>query len=214
LQEADILRAHERCARAYFLTHIACEELGKLPILTTAAVAQHLGHEVNWRRIDRVLRDHAGKVKQVLFMDSLVGEAGVAEGAAAYEADVKRMRTYMDAKNASLYSFLTEGTFQRPLEAIRCELCDSFRSLAEGRRRAFEAMYLAPVRAAGGLTTFLERVNPERMQAIFTALTGESGRAALEAYEATKDESKLRDLIARLTDGAAELAGDEHHGGE
>jgi AbiV family abortive infection protein len=52
LEEADILRSNERCARAYFLTHIACEELGKLPILTTTAVAQKLGHDVDWRRID------------------------------------------------------------------------------------------------------------------------------------------------------------------
>jgi AbiV family abortive infection protein len=73
LDEAEILRANARCSRAYFLAHIACEELGKLPILTTAAVAQHLGHDVDWRRIDRVLRDHASKIKQVLFMDSIVG---------------------------------------------------------------------------------------------------------------------------------------------
>jgi hypothetical protein len=83
LEEADLLRANDRCARAYFLAHIACEELGKLPILTTAAVSQHIGHDVDWKRIDRVLRDHAGKIKQVLFMDSIVGGQGLAQGKAA-----------------------------------------------------------------------------------------------------------------------------------
>jgi AbiV family abortive infection protein len=111
----------------------ACEELGKLPILTTAAASQHIGHDVDWKRIDRVLRDHAEKIKKVLFMDSIVGGEGLAAGAAAYEADVARMRAYTDTKNASLYSFPSERQFARPLDAFPCEFYDSFRPLAEGR---------------------------------------------------------------------------------
>jgi AbiV family abortive infection protein len=98
LEEADLLRAKDRCARAYFLAHIACEELGKLPILTTVAVSQQLGHEVDWVRIDRVLRSHGGKIKQVLFMDSIVGQEGLERGKESYEADLKRMRGYTDMK--------------------------------------------------------------------------------------------------------------------
>ena len=208
LDEADILRSNERCARAYFLTHIACEELGKLPILTTAAVAHRLGHDVDWRRIDRVLRSHSSKIKQVLFIDSIVGGQGLAEGKAAYEADLKRMRLYIDMKNASLYSFAVEGRFGRPLEAIPCEIYDSFRALAEGRRRTVESMYLTPMRRAGGLPAFLEGVASPRFKAIMEALTGDAGREAFELYEATKDESKIRALLDRLIADVAETTQD------
>lgn len=189
LLEADLLRANDRCARAYFLAHIACEELGKLPILTTAAVSRHLGHDVDWKRIDRVLRDHAG---------SIVGGEGLAAGKAAYEADVARMRAYTDTKNASLYSFPFEGQFARPLEAFPCEFYDAFRPLAGGRRDAFEAMYLIPARESGGLRAFLERMDAPHFQTLMAALTGDEGRQAFEAYEATGDEAHLRALFDRL----------------
>ena len=198
LEEADLLRANERCARAYFLAHIACEELGKLPILTTAAVSHHVGHDVDWKRIDGVLRDHAAKIKQVLFMDSIVGDEGLAEGAAAYEADVARMRAYTDTKNASLYSFRFEGQFARPLQAFSCDFYDSFRPLAEGRRNAFESMYLKPLRESGGLRAFLERMDAPRFQEVMAAVTGEEGRYAFEAYHETGDESYIRALFDRL----------------
>ena len=42
------------------------------------------------------------------------------------------------------------------------------------------------------------------MQAVMEAHTGEPGREALEAYERTQDESKLRGLVDRLTSDAAE----------
>lgn len=206
LEEADILRASDRCARAYFLAHIACEELGKLPILTTAAVSQHIGHDVDWKRIARVLRDHAEKINHVLFMDSIVGDEGLAAGKAAYEADIARMRAYTDTKNASLYSFPFEGQFARPLEAFPCAFYDSFRPLAEGRRNAFESMYLTPVRESGGLRAFLERMDTPRFQALIAALTGDEGRQAFEAYEATGDEAPLRALFDRLLGEELEAA--------
>lgn len=198
LEEADMLRANNRCARAYFLAHIACEELGKLPILTTAAVSQHIGHDVDWKRIDRVLRDHAEKIKKVLFMDSIVGGEGLATGTATYEADVARMRAYTDTKNASLYSFPFEGQFARPHDAFTCEFYDSFRPVAEGRRNAFEAMYLKPLRESGGLQAFLERMNAPHFQEIIAAVTGEDGRQAFEVYQETGDESHIQALFDRL----------------
>lgn len=213
LEEGDLLRANNRCARAYFLAHIACEELGKLPILTTAAVSQHIGHDVDWKRIDRVLRDHAEKIKKVLFMDSIVGGEGLAAGAAAYEADVARMRVYTDAKNASLYSFPIEGQFARPLDAFPCEFYDSFRPLAEGRRNAFEAMYLKPLRDLGGLRAFLERMDQPHFRDLMTAVTGEEGRQAFDADQQTGDESHIRALFDRLLGDAAAAERTRRDGG-
>jgi AbiV family abortive infection protein len=218
LEEADILRSNNRGARACFLAHIACEELGKLPILTTAAVSQKIGHDVNWTRIDSVLRSHSSKIKQVLFMDSIVGGEGLKKGIASYEADVQRMRTYTDMKNASLYSVVVEGGFSRPLEAMPCEFFDSFRPLAHGRLHAFRSMYLEPLRSAGGLVQFLNRMTATRVEELMETLTGPDGRKAFEAYEEARDDSKIRALFDRLIGGAktgeeteSEQSGDHSH---
>jgi AbiV family abortive infection protein len=198
LDEADLLRANEGNARAFFLAHIACEEVGKLPILITASVSDHLGLDVDWRRIDRVLRTHTSKIAQVLFMDSIVGGESLAAGAAAYDADLRRMRAYTDLKNASLYTSLVEGEFRRPSELISGEFFDLFRPLAHGRVGALEGMYLRPIRSGGGLPAFLERMNSERMLAIMETLTGPEGRAAFEAAGESGDDSEARALLERL----------------
>jgi hypothetical protein len=92
-----------------------------------------------------------------------------------------------------------------------CEFYDSFRPLAEGRRNAFEAMYLKPLRESGGLRAFLDRINAPHFQEIIAAITGEDGRQAFEAYQQTGDESHIRALFDRLLGDAvsAERSRDE-----
>jgi AbiV family abortive infection protein len=201
LEEADILRGHGRCARAYFLAHIACEELGKLPILTALAVSVWMETEVDWATVDRALRSHGAKIKQVLFMDSLQGESGFREGTEAYEADLRRLRTYTDMKNASLYSFHVDGRFLRPNDGIPCEMFDSLRGLAEGRLRAFAA-YLQPMRLAGGLDAFFKGQWITRANDLMERLLGDEGRAAFREFEESGDETAIRSLFERLVTGS------------
>jgi hypothetical protein len=120
------------------------------------------------------------------------------------------MRAYTDTKNASLYSFPFEGQFARPQAAFPCEFYDSFRPLAEGRRRAFEAMYLKPLRKSEGLRSFLGRMTTARLQELIAALTGDEGRQAFEASQQTGDEAPIRDLFDRLLGDA--VARDERGG--
>jgi AbiV family abortive infection protein len=206
LEEADILRRHERCARAYFLAHIACEELGKLPMLLVTSTSVWLGMAVDWGRLDRALRSHGSKIKQVLFMDSLQGGRGLEEGTRAYEDDIQRMRAYTDMKNASLYSFHTQGHFGEPNEQIPCEMFDSLRRLAEGRRRAFEG-YMQPVWAEGGLRGFYSGQWVARANDLLEALLGDKGRAAFEEARSTGDDSSFRAIADGLLPG--EAPGDE-----
>jgi hypothetical protein len=107
---------------------------------------------VDWAKIDRALRRHDRKIKQVLFMDSIVGLEGIRSGEEAYEADLKRLRGYIDMKNASLYSFYAEREFLRPQVEFPCDSYDAFRPVAEGRFRAFEGMYVRLCGQAGGLS--------------------------------------------------------------
>jgi AbiV family abortive infection protein len=189
------------------LAHIACEEVGKIPILITAAVSERAGYPVDWGRIDRVLRSHTDKIAQVLFMDSIVGDQGLAQGEAEYQNNLKRMRSYTDAKNASLYSFFINGQFVRPLDAFNCEFFDGFRPLAHGRLEALEEMYVAPVRRAAGVEGFLEKATSPAVRSFIEVLTGDEGRKAFEFYKETGDESKIRSLFHQLIGDLAKEGG-------
>ena len=196
LDEAKILRRGERCARAYFLAHIACEELGKLPILLALAASQQYGSPVDWKKIDRVLRSHASKTKQVLFMDSLFGEGGFAAGEKSFEEDLKRLRTYTDMKNASLYSFYLDGAFHLPSAVMTCEFVDTFLGLAQSRLNAFDAMYMRPIRAVGGLDVMFDKYR-ERVAEFVAWLTSAEGRNALDRSQ-NDDERVQQALLERL----------------
>jgi AbiV family abortive infection protein len=209
LDEADLLRKSNRCARAFFLAHIACEELGKLPIFTHLAVALRLGHDVDWTRIDRALRSHTSKIKQVLFMDSIYGTEGLLAGREAYEADVKRLRSYTDMKNASLYAFNVEGSFGVPNENVPCDFFDHFRELARSRLNAFEAHYLRIVREAGGLEKFLSGPLFNRAEEFMQVATGEEGRAAFEEFSKSGDESVLAAFFERAIQPLREADDDD-----
>jgi AbiV family abortive infection protein len=216
LEEADLLRAQQRCARAYYLAHIACEEMGKLPILTGLAVSVWVDAPIDWTRIDRALRSHEAKIKQVLFMDSLHHGQSIKEQDELYEEDVQRLRAYTDLKNASLYSFQMSGRFLRPNDEMTCAAFDSLRSLAESRLKAFEAEHLQPFRSAGGMNAFFGGPHVRRANDALETLLGPEGRAAYEEYERTGDEAALRGFIAQafppLEPG--DIKGSEHLSGE
>jgi AbiV family abortive infection protein len=197
LEEAALLRDAGRCARAFFLAHIACEELGKLPILAAAALGGQFGG-VDWPRIDRALRSHRSKIAQALFMDSIVGNQTLAQGKADYEADLGRMRTYTDLKNAALYSSLIEGRFATPAEAVPCDFVDTFLTLARGRLGAFDAMYMKPMREPGSLARMVRRTESSEFRTAMEVLVGAKGHEAYEAYRRTGDESYLRRLLVGI----------------
>lgn len=64
LEEAELLYNHEKYARAYLCAHIAFEEFGKLPILYSVALDIHFGKRVNWKRLNKEIRDHHEKISQ------------------------------------------------------------------------------------------------------------------------------------------------------
>jgi hypothetical protein len=97
------------------------------------------------------------------------------------------------------------GGFSRPLEAVPCDFYDSFRALAAGRLRAFESMYLKPIRLAGGLKAFLSGPAFQRIDEIMEVLTGPAGRAAFETYAETRDDSKIHELFERLLSPREEI---------
>lgn len=64
LEEAELLYNNEKYARAYLCAHIAFEEFGKLPILYSVALDVHFGKKVNWKKLNKQIRDHHTKISE------------------------------------------------------------------------------------------------------------------------------------------------------
>lgn len=62
LEESELLFIHEKYARSYLCSHIAFEELGKLPMLYLATLDVYNGIEVDWKSLNSHIRDHKSKI--------------------------------------------------------------------------------------------------------------------------------------------------------
>jgi AbiV family abortive infection protein len=103
LDEAELLLENEHYARAYFLAHIACEEMAKSPILNRAACELALELPPDWRKLDKRLRDHRGKIRKVLTMDYFQSEIRVDDSDVKdFAEDLERVPLYNQAKNDRL----------------------------------------------------------------------------------------------------------------
>ncbi|MGF6947548.1 AbiV family abortive infection protein [Neobacillus sp. B4I6] len=61
IEEAEILYKYEKYARAYLCAHIAIEEFGKLPMLFTVALRVYNKEKINWKELNKRLRNHKSK---------------------------------------------------------------------------------------------------------------------------------------------------------
>jgi AbiV family abortive infection protein len=115
LDEAELLLENEHYARAYFLAHIACEEMAKSPMFYRVACELALDLSTDWRKLDRRLRDHQDKIRNVLTMDYFQSEIRADDSDLRdYEEDLAKVPVHNEAKNDSLYVGLTDKGFARP----------------------------------------------------------------------------------------------------
>ena len=64
LDDAEILFSKKKYARAYFCSHIAFEEFGKLPMLHTVALDIFFGNKIDWKKLNKRFRSHESKITQ------------------------------------------------------------------------------------------------------------------------------------------------------
>jgi|SRR5829696_7426501 len=115
LEEADLLSENEHYARAYFAAHIACEEMAKAPMLHRAAYELTLGLSPDWRKLDRRLRDHEEKIRNVFTMEYFQSDVRPDNSdLTAYQEDLDRVPLENQAKNHSLYVGLEPEGFVQP----------------------------------------------------------------------------------------------------
>ena len=143
VEEAELLLANRRFARAYALSQLACEEMAKIPMLVRAATDTLMGLEFDWPKLWRRLRSHHAKISGILFIDYLA-DPNVDGG-----ADLKRLKedranvaNYNKLKNWSLYVDFSDDEFWKPSELVSEDSAAAFVKLGRSRLAFFEAVEL------------------------------------------------------------------------
>ena len=122
-EEASILFNNKKYARAYTLSHLASEELAKLPILSKLALDLINGKDVNWKKIDKKLNSHTEKLKGLLFSDLLGTDINPSEkNITVHEKTISRIQILNDLKNVSLYAGKYQDSLYKPNAAITASL--------------------------------------------------------------------------------------------
>ncbi|MDV2504482.1 MAG: AbiV family abortive infection protein [bacterium] len=141
IEDAELLLSKGRFARAYTLSHLACEEMVKIPMLVRAAIDTLHGIEFDWINLQRRLHSHQEKIDIISLIDSLF------DPDMENNPDIKRLKdsskrtpSYNKLKNYSLYTSQINNRFKKPSEIIDHEQSDSLLGGAKFLLKMFEAV--------------------------------------------------------------------------
>ncbi|MGQ8813094.1 AbiV family abortive infection protein [Bacillus sp. NA_165.1] len=124
IEESEILLANERFARSYTLSHIASEELSKLPILFRVATDIHFKIKVNWKNVNKDLRDHEGKLRRKFMQQQiLLNSKGINDELLKFI--IEKAKHYNTLKNDSLYAGIRNREFTKPSRTIDREIAEA-----------------------------------------------------------------------------------------
>ena len=137
--EANLLRANGFFVRALVLHQISLEECAKIEILGGWATGLLMGHQVDMKKLERVMANHARKNRANAYFLELSEEEKIAWEAADVEAAIEAFRELQQrfhlkantAKNAALYVDFNDGKFVAPGERITAEMATETASLNE-----------------------------------------------------------------------------------
>ncbi|MDM1714352.1 AbiV family abortive infection protein [Pseudomonas sp. 165] len=122
IREAQILYDNSANARAFSLAHLAREEIAKTLMLQAAGTRMLAGHSVDFKKLERRLRDHKQKliaetINNIVFCAGI--DLNAAEDMIQSAGSAPDFRN--DLKNNSLYVGFKNGIISQPAENFSAE---------------------------------------------------------------------------------------------
>ncbi|MBS3183773.1 AbiV family abortive infection protein [Pseudomonas sp. PCH44] len=192
IREAQILYDNSANSRAFALAHLAREEIAKTLMLQAAGTRMLAGHSVDFKDLERRLRDHKQKLIAET-INSIVFCAGVDLNAA--EDMIKSAGSAPDfrndLKNNSLYVGFKNGTISQPAEQFTASRALRTITLASDAltNQASILKLLGPFATRGPIK--IPEIDPENVK---------FDREAIEALGAIYTAALLRSKDQKITD--------------
>jgi AbiV family abortive infection protein len=119
LKEAKLLFDNNMIARSFTLSHLAYEELAKLPMVYYAASSVYFGKPVDWKSFRKRFQNHEEKLRNAIYLLHMVTGHDIDKN--KYEEMEKLIKVANDLKNQSLYTGYYDNKFQQPSECVSRE---------------------------------------------------------------------------------------------
>ena len=134
IDESGILFSAKHYARAYTLAHLSSEELSKIPVLVKVAADLILGNVIDWKKLDKDLRNHQVKLKTILTQDFMgTGTDPNKTNVKVHNDNICYITLFNTLKNVSLYSGVYQGDLYRPSQVITKEI--AYQALIAAKNR-------------------------------------------------------------------------------
>ncbi|MFB0919345.1 MAG: AbiV family abortive infection protein [Oscillospiraceae bacterium] len=133
--ESKLLFENGMIARAYFLASIACEEIGKYLLISSAAI-DYVRGTLNWKNFWKRIRNHKAKNQTIeLFENIFVSNDENFTNPELIKALINDMD---ELKMANLYSDMFQYDFYEPNEIADKSMTANLIALAENRLKFIE----------------------------------------------------------------------------
>ncbi|MCB4848588.1 AbiV family abortive infection protein [Bacillus tropicus] len=116
IKESKVLFDSGAKTRAFTLSHLACEELAKLPLVYHTATKVLFKQKVDWKDFRRRFQDHKEKLKNVILVANMI--VGNKIDGEKFEEMKAFVTAANELKNQSLYTGFYDNEFQKPSECV------------------------------------------------------------------------------------------------
>jgi AbiV family abortive infection protein len=120
VDEAKLLLDAKHFARAMSLAHMAREEMSRMVMLHATAIRMMAGHDIDWRELNRRLKDHKAKLRMEIVENALMIKGATDSPVGDFAlSNVQATAEYQHAqRNASLYVEFKDGHFVEPSQVV------------------------------------------------------------------------------------------------
>lgn len=146
LEDAKILFRTKRWPRAFFLSRIAEEEMGKYWFLVAATV-EATANKIDWKKFWKDYRNHEFKARRAVHLEMF----GLPPFPRATElAKVDKLVSQIEKdRKSSLYSDISNNRFVSPDEVIGENLASQMLNIAEDRLELYELVEAKTLKSSG-----------------------------------------------------------------
>ncbi len=199
VEDAELLLENNRYARAFALAHLASEELVKFQFLLPVASELARNHNVNWKEINKGLRDHRVKIGGAILLNFMFEppQGGVYQASELLQ-QMSTLKDKNDMKNFSLYASQNGHDYFKPSELIDEQAAVACVSRARELFMRFRMVYSALFALTGmteeGLRQFIEM--PEFQTLLHTL----GSKTDLSYFPVLDKQHSISDITAILND--------------
>ena len=199
IEDAELLLENNRYPRAFALAHLACEELIKCQLLFPVAFELARDRPIDWKTIDRGLKEHRVKIGGAIFLDFVLEPSsnGVYQ-ASKLSQRMSAVEDINNRKNYSLYASLIDHEYFKPSELIDDQAAIACVSDARGLLQVTQKFYSGLSALTGMTEEGLRRcIAMPTFQALIQAL---GDKADLSHLPMTSMQQAMVELTALLNE--------------